>query len=189
MQTLYFDVAECPTGTLSGAERYRIDASSGKLFGVTFIAGNGVAVHEDPEDVESAVTGYNFNAGHTDSNCEISLSNAMQLFVMAAADLGSGETPDQDIVYSLVKPFIGGRTFSRMYLEIAIAGAGLLNALDAYLASFEVSPGYSAARAWDRANVIREEFPGFDSYFAAAKKALGITDAQAEAILEQGVVK
>lgn len=191
MQTLFLGVADCPTGKLAQTERYRLDAAKGRIFGATLIAAEGEAVADKPgeDDEGSLVSGYNFNAGHVDANCPTTLANATSLFGLAAADLGSGETPDPEIVYALVKPHIKPRTFSKLYLELALAELGLIDALDAWLASFEVKPGYTAARAFDRANDISEVFPGFDKFFAAAKRQFGITDAQAESILAQCVVE
>lgn len=78
-------------------------------------------------------------------------------------------------------------TFSKIRLKIAIAQLGKLAELETWLASFEVAPGYSALEAWNDAQVISDDFEGFAQYFAAAKQILGVSDAQAEAILAQCV--
>lgn len=189
MQTLFLSVADCPTGTLSGAARYVLDAKDNRLLGATLIAAQGEPVTNEPEAEgdEPTVIGYNFNAGHIDANCPATLGNALALFGKASEDLGSGDTPDADIVYDLVRPLIKPRVFRKIMIELALAEAGILPALDAYLASIELKPGYTAARAWNTANELSEDFPNYDQYFAAAKKALGISDAQAEAILEKCV--
>jgi len=76
------------------------------------------------------------------------------------------------------------RTFSKIRLKMAIAKLGKLAALEAWLSSFEVAPGYSALEAWNDATVIQDDFDGFAQLYAAAKVALGVDDATAEAILE-----
>lgn len=189
MQTLFLSVADCPTGKLAQTERYRLDAAEGRIFGATLIAAEGEAVADEPagDGAESLVSGYNFRVGHTDANCPATLANATALFAAAALDLGTSETPDAETVYALVKPFIKPRTFSKLRLEIALAQMGLLATLDAWLSSFEVAPGYTAARAFATAQDISEDFAGFDTFFAAAKQQFGITDAQAESILAQCV--
>lgn len=135
------------------------------------------------------MVGWNFKAGRVDANCDATLANANALFAKAAEDLGDGSAADAETVYALVKPFIKPRTFSKLRLEMALANLGLIAALDAWLASIELEPGYTAARAWNTANDISEDFPNYSQYLAAAKAQFGITDAQAEAILEQCVVK
>ena len=189
MQILFLSAADCPTGTLSGAARYVLDAKDNRLLGATLMAAQGEPVTNEPEAEGSVPTviGYNFNAGHIDANCPATLDNALALFGKASEDLGSGDTPDTDIVYDLVRPLIKPRVFRKIMIELALAEAGILPALDAYLASIELKPGYTAARAWNTANELSENFPNYDQYFAAAKKALGISDAQAEAILEKCV--
>ena len=75
------------------------------------------------------------------------------------------------------------RTFSKIRLKIAIARIGKLAALETWLASFEVAPGYSALAAWNDAQVISDDFEGFAAFYAAAKSALGVDDATADALL------
>lgn len=77
------------------------------------------------------------------------------------------------------------RTFSKIRLKIAIAKLGKLQALETWLASIEVAPGYSALAAWNDAQVIQDDFEGFKTIYAAAKLALDVTDEQAEALLAQ----
>jgi len=135
------------------------------------------------------VVGWNFRAGRVDANCDATLANANALFAKAAEDLGDGIAADTETVYALVKPLIKPRTFRKIIIELALAEAGLLPTLDAYLASIELKPGYTATRAWNTANDISEEFPNYDTFFAAAKSALGLTDAQAEAILAKCIAQ
>ena len=194
MQTLYFDVAECPTGTLDAAARHRLDgdATTGTLFGATLIAAAGEAVRGEPAEgeEEGPVVGYNFNAGHVDANCAATFSNATALFAKAAQDLGDGSSADESVVYALVKPLIKPRRFSIMYIEFALADAGVdIEAFWSWLETIQVKPGITAKRSWDRANDLSEDFEGFDTYFAVAKDRLGLTDAQAERILEKCIAK
>ena len=81
---------------------------------------------------------------------------------------------------------VGGRvrSFSKIRLKIAIAKIGKLSELEAWLASLEVAPGYSALEAWNDAQVIQDDFEGFTRFYEAAKIALGVTDEQAAAILD-----
>lgn len=84
------------------------------------------------------------------------------------------------------------RTFSILRLETAIFQMGLTTAFDAFLDSQTVTNEHGQTvplrRFYDRANDLREDHPLFAQYFAAAKTALGITDEQAEAILEAAEV-
>ena len=81
------------------------------------------------------------------------------------------------------------RTFSILRLETAIFQMGLTTAFDAFLDSQTVTneqwQTVPLRRFYDRANDLREDHPLFAEYFAAAKTALDITDAQAEAILAE----
>jgi len=190
MQTLYFDVAECPNGTLDLADRHRLDGNkdTGILLGASFISESGIAVYdeEDPGNIK----GWNFNCGHIDANCPATMTNAKSLFSAAAEDLGDGSSADEGVVYTLVKPFIHPRRFSIMYIEFALANIGIdIDEFWSWLESIEVAPGITARRAWDRANDLSEDFAGFDSYFSLAKQHLGLTDAQAEMILESCIAK
>lgn len=81
-----------------------------------------------------------------------------------------------------------GRIFSRLYLEIAIAKLGLIEQFDALLKSIEIEPGYTAYRAFERANQISEDFPHFNEYLQTIKTSLGLTDQQVEAVLSQSVM-
>lgn len=75
------------------------------------------------------------------------------------------------------------KRYRKIVIKAAIANLGKLHALNAWLASFEVGPGYSALEAWADANEIATDYPGFAEFFDAAKSALGVTDEQASAIL------
>ena len=80
------------------------------------------------------------------------------------------------------------RVFSRLYLELAIAKLGLIDRFDAFLKTIEIAPGYSAYRAFERANEISEDFPGFDEYLQGIKTEFGLTDQQVESVLESAEV-
>lgn len=75
--------------------------------------------------------------------------------------------------------------YSRIKLEIAIAKLGKYAALEAFLSSQEVAPGYTALTAWKSAQVIQDDFEGFDAYYAAVLVALGIDKETGDAILSQ----
>ena len=77
------------------------------------------------------------------------------------------------------------KVYSKIKIKMAIANLGYLPALESWLASAEVAPGYSALAAWNDANVISDDFPGFETYYAAALAKFGITREQGDAILSQ----
>lgn len=77
------------------------------------------------------------------------------------------------------------KVYSKLKIKMAIANLGYLPALESWLASAEVAPGYSALAAWNDANVISDDFPGFETYYAAALAKFGITREQGDAILSQ----
>lgn len=81
-----------------------------------------------------------------------------------------------------------GRVFSRLYLEIAIAKLGLIDQFDTLLKNIEIEPGYTAYRAFERANEISEDFPHFNEYIQTIKTSLGLTDQQIEQVLQQAVM-
>lgn len=187
MQTLYFDVAECPTGSLSKQERHILDGDSGigNLFGATLISETGVPVIGDDGET---VVGYNFSAGHADANCQANFSNAIAIFEKAAADLGDGSSADEDVVCSIVKKFMKPRMFSIMYIEFSLAEIGVdMSSFWGWLETIQIKPGITAKRAWDRANVLSDGFEGFNTYLSLAKQRLGLSDATAERILERCV--
>lgn len=84
------------------------------------------------------------------------------------------------------KAAIGAATptaYSRIKLEIAIAKRGKYPALEAMLSGIEIAPGYTAWTAWKSAQVIQDDFAGFQDYYARIIAALGIDKAEADAIL------
>lgn len=84
------------------------------------------------------------------------------------------------------KAAIGAATptaYSRIKLEIAIAKRGKYPALEAMLSGIEIAPGYTALTAWKSAQVIQDDFEGFQDYYARIIAALGIDKAEADAIL------
>ena len=84
------------------------------------------------------------------------------------------------------KAAIGAATptaYSRIKLEIAIAKRGKYPALEAMLSGIEIAPGYTAWTAWKSAQVIQDDFAGFQDYYARIIAALGIDKAEADATL------
>ena len=81
------------------------------------------------------------------------------------------------------------RTFSRLYIEMAVAKLGLIDQFDALLNNIELAPGYTAHRAFERANDISEDFPGFWEYVEQLRQALGLTMEQVNAILNESEMK
>ena len=81
------------------------------------------------------------------------------------------------------------KIFSRLYLEMAIARLGLIDQFDALLKGIELAPGYTAYRAFERANDISEDFPGFAGYVEQIRQALGLTMEQVQAVLDEAEMK
>ena len=81
------------------------------------------------------------------------------------------------------------KSYSKIRIEIELAKIGKYSALETWLASVEIAPGYTALKAWSSAVVIQDDFEGFYTYLEAVKKALGITDKQAEDILNKCIAK
>lgn len=80
------------------------------------------------------------------------------------------------------------RTLSKLKLELALLKRGKLAALDAFLDGTELAgSGFMLRRFYDLANELREDDANFAPYLAAAKAALGVADAEAEAILAEAV--
>ena len=75
------------------------------------------------------------------------------------------------------------KAYSRIKLEIALAVRGKYAALEALLSGIEIAPGYTAWTAWKSAQVIQDDFAGFQDYYARIIAALGIDKAEADAIL------
>lgn len=75
------------------------------------------------------------------------------------------------------------KAYSRIKLEIALAVRGKYAALEALLSGIEIAPGYTAWTAWKSAQVIQDDFAGFQDYYARIIAALGINKAEADAIL------
>ena len=76
------------------------------------------------------------------------------------------------------------RTFSQLKLYVALATRGLWNSLKSWLEAQNLN-GVNAYVAFDKAKELREDHPLFQQWFTAAKSALGISDAEAEAILDE----
>lgn len=76
------------------------------------------------------------------------------------------------------------RTFSKLKLYAALSKAGLWDALVTWLQA-QTYDGVNAYTAFTLAQELRDDHPLFNSWFAAAKAALGVSDADAEAILAE----
>lgn len=96
-------------------------------------------------------------------------------------------------VYALVdNPPPAPRVFSKINLEAAVFRRGLLAKLDAFVdaqtITNEMGDTMPLRRAYNTAQTFREDHPLFAPYLEAAKQALGVDDATAEAILSESVV-
>lgn len=78
---------------------------------------------------------------------------------------------------------LGPRMFSKLKLYAALARAGLWDGLKAWLESQTVD-GVNAYVAFSLAQELRDDHPLFAAWYSAAKAQLGVTDAQAEEILQ-----
>jgi hypothetical protein len=83
------------------------------------------------------------------------------------------------------------RVFSKINLEAAVFKRGRLANLDAFVdaqtISNELGDTMPLRRAYNTAQTFREDHPLFASYLMAAKQALGVDGATAEAILSEAV--
>lgn len=83
------------------------------------------------------------------------------------------------------------RRFSKMNLEAAVFKRGLLAKLDAFVDAQTITnergDTMPLRRAYNTAQIFREDHPLFAPYLAAAKQALGVDDETAEAILSEAV--
>ena len=81
------------------------------------------------------------------------------------------------------------RRVSKLALEAALFQMGLLDTWDAFIDSIEVENDrgqkVGARRFYNQANELRENHPMFKPYYAAGLKALGLTEEQGDALLEQ----
>lgn len=89
-----------------------------------------------------------------------------------------------------------GRVFSKLYLELALLNAGLLDAVDQFIDSQTISVEkdgqvYSMPlrRAYDTALTFSEDNQYFSTFKERLQDVLGITDQQVEQILSACVVK
>lgn len=79
------------------------------------------------------------------------------------------------------------RRWSRLSIKTALAQAGLLSQVLAYLAQVEIATGYSAAEALQDCDYIEEGFPTAERWGAlldGAAAALGKTRAEIDAFLD-----
>ena len=73
--------------------------------------------------------------------------------------------------------------YSKLKLETSLALMGKKPALDAFLGSVEVAPGYTALEAWKSATVISDNYPNFGTYYAAVLEALGMSKEEGDNLL------
>ena len=87
-------------------------------------------------------------------------------------------------VYTLViDPPAEPIRYSKLRLYAALVDAGLWDALESWLETQTIG-GINAYTAFSLAQNLSNDYPGWDGYLAQIKSVLGLTDAQAEAILE-----
>lgn len=89
-------------------------------------------------------------------------------------------------IYTAVVIIPAARTFSKLKLYGALVKAGLWDALVAWLQSQSVE-GINAYTAFTLAQDISDNHPLFKEYYQAARLALGLSEEQAEAILNESV--
>lgn len=75
------------------------------------------------------------------------------------------------------------KQYSKLKLETSLALMGKKQALDAFLDSIEVAPGYTALEAWKSANVLSDNYPKFQEYYVAVLNALGMTKDEGDSLL------
>ena len=85
------------------------------------------------------------------------------------------------------------RVFSKMYLELALFKAGLLEAVDNFIESQTITNEYGQTlplrRIYDTALTFSEDNEYFKQYKAELQAQLGLTDVQVDAILAASIVK
>lgn len=92
-------------------------------------------------------------------------------------------TPDGEVMR---KDYYAERTFSKLKLYVALVQCGLWDALKSWLESQDFD-GINAYTAFSLAQELRDDHPMFSQWYAAAKAALRVDDATAEAVLEAAV--
>lgn len=80
-------------------------------------------------------------------------------------------------------------SYSRIYLKIALAKIGKLQAFENLLSTIEIAPQYTALEAFNDANVIRTNFPGFDDYLATICTELEIDNVTKMQILSSCIAE
>ena len=91
-------------------------------------------------------------------------------------------------IYTYDDAPVAARTYSKLKLYAALAKAGLWDALEAWLKTQTVE-GVNAWTAFSMAQDLTEDHPMFGAWCAAAKSALGVTDAEADAILDEAEIE
>ena len=87
------------------------------------------------------------------------------------------------------QPETSATSYSRIFLKIALANIGKLEAFENLLQTIEIAPGYTAKQAFDDANVIRTDFPKFDEYLNQICTALEIDPPTRLQILNSCIAK
>lgn len=86
-----------------------------------------------------------------------------------------------------------GRMFSKMYLELALFKAGLLEAVDNFIDSQTITNEHGQTlplrRLYDTALTLSEDNEYFNQFKAAIQEQLDLTDKYVETILTASVVK
>ena len=141
-----------------------------------------VGLHALPTAARVDCGWYQYNPG----NKPVAQSNEVWRVSGYAFDATNGTATAQ---YACSWRKVPAKTYSKIRLKLAIAELGKLAALEAWLGSFEVKPGYTALAAWNDAQEISDAFEGFAQFREAAKTALGVTEEQCKAVLDAAEVK
>ena len=95
--------------------------------------------------------------------------------------------------YRVYDPVLGHRVFSKMYLELALFKAGLLQAADTFIDSQSITNEQGQTmplrRLYDTALTFSEDNEYFGQFKAALQTQLGLADEQVEAILAASIAK
>ena len=79
----------------------------------------------------------------------------------------------------------GPKIYSKLKIKLALAKLGKLQILESWLASFKIETGYSALAAWNDAQVISDDFDGFNAMYQQVLQLLGMTQQQGDLLLDQ----
>ena len=84
---------------------------------------------------------------------------------------------------------VSRKEYSKISLETALAKMGKYETLMEFLKSIEVVPGYTAYTAWNSAQVLANDYPGWDTIYPIILDRLNLTKEEGDAILEQCIAK